>query len=251
MNYRPPISRMRQFGRIALLVGFSNVVFAVLIAASVNHQSFWSGLNFFKAANRSIIVEKSDLLAVSRLQRVDNDMLASLANSPRKSGLNITRVELAGVTVEDYAALGPDSNYPVNAVTSGPETPDSETYVLDQENQNIDSGISAESAAIRPGAGQKVAPILLKDKVTGQLQIGNFKALSMVGSVDECLSVGESMLGDVGFSKNLLNILAASKQITIAKICANNGVIVISCRSQLITISPRRFQIDDKCRNVG
>ena len=249
--YRRPASRLRQLGRYALLVGFSNLLFAFAIAFSTNHQAFWSALHFFKPVNHSIAVEKSDLLAVSRLQRVDNDMLASLAIAPSKSGLNITRVELSRITVENYEPLSLDDNYPVDGVTSGPETPDSATYALDQQIENDDPSLGVASSATAPESAQKVSPILLKDKTTGHLQIGNFKLFSMDGGIDECLKVGESMLGDVGFSKNQLNILVASKQITIGKICASNGVIVISCRSQQITISPRRFQVDDKCKNVG
>lgn len=242
---------MRQLGSYALWIGFSNLLFALVLAISTNFEVFGSAINFFKSVNYSVAVVKSDLLTVSRLQRVDNEMLASLATSHPKSGLNITRVEMTGVSVQDYDVLASDNVNPSNDVTSGPETPNSDTYALDQENKDIGPSGDVESGAASPVARQKVAPILLKDKMTGQLQIGNFKSLAMAGSVGECLNVGQSMLGDVGSSTKRLDVLVSSKQITIAKICASNGVVVISCRSQQITVSPRHFQMDDKCKSIG
>lgn len=246
-------SRVSRFGRYALLVGFSNLVFASAIAFSTNYPSFWSAVNFFKPVNHTIAVEKSDLLAVSRLQRGDNEMMASLAMIPLKTGLNLTRVVRGAVTVLGAAELVPDSNYPMSEVTSGPETPGTDTYSLDEQDPIVEASASASGVSDKatPPARQKVAPLLFKDKSTGRLQIGNFKSMTMAGGMDECLGLGQSMLGDIGTSTKRLDVMASSKQITIAKICANNGVIVISCRGQQITVSPRRFQFNDKCKSIG
>jgi hypothetical protein len=93
----------------------------------------------------------------------------------------------------------------------------------------------------------RIAPILRKDGRTGQLEIGNFKSLSFVGGTSECLDMGYAMLGDTGTSNDLLEVLASTNAITIAKICAKNGSVVLTCRNEQITISPRRSRPDDKC----
>src|SRR6185503_1478958 len=77
--------------------------------------------------------------------------------------------------------------------------------------------------------GQKSDPILRKDKKTGELEIGNFKPMSITGRTGDCLNLGYSMLDDTGSSQDLLEVMMASDQITIARICASNGSIVLTC----------------------
>ena len=52
--------------------------------------------------------------------------------------------------------------------------------------------------------------------------------------------MGYSMLGDVNSSSDLLDIMVASDEITISKICTANGSILITCRNGQISVSPRR-----------
>jgi hypothetical protein len=188
--------------------------------------------------NKSTAVMKSDALALSRLQRTDNEMMSSLMNPPRKSGLNITRQVVSGRSEEAYTPLPIDTES-YNAVTSGPETPVDDISVVGTADEN---GFADDQPT-----GKKIAPILRKDAKTGKLEIGNFKALALAGGMDECLSIGRAMLDDIGSSNNQLEVLTSSKQITIAKICTTNGSIVISCRSNQVTVSPRHARPDDNC----
>ncbi len=95
--------------------------------------------------------------------------------------------------------------------------------------------------------GLKTPPILVKDRKSRQLVIGSFKPISLIGGSGECLEIGYSMLGDTDSADDLLEILTASEQITVAKICARNGSVVITCRNDQITISPRRPRPGDGC----
>ena len=88
--------------------------------------------------------------------------------------------------------------------------------------------------------GLRVSPILRKNPVTSMLEIGNFKSLALAGDSQECLDVGYSMLGDVNTSTDLLDVMIASDEITIAKICTSNGSVMITCRNEQIAVSPRR-----------
>ena len=128
-------------------------------------------------------------------------------------------------------------------MTSGPETPGSDTYMLDKEANSSDP--------MATNAGQHIAPILQKDPRTGHLSIGNFKAISMAGPQDECFGIGRSMLQDVGASSQQLSVVTSSKQIAIAKICAGNGSVILTCRAGQITVSPRRQRPDDNCSASG
>jgi hypothetical protein len=94
---------------------------------------------------------------------------------------------------------------------------------------------------------QAIAPILLKDPQTGKLLIGQFKSMTMDGDSDECLGMANSMLEDIGAETDLLDVMAASDSITIARICTANGNLVFTCRNNSIVISPRRSRPDDNC----
>ena len=75
--------------------------------------------------------------------------------------------------------------------------------------------------------------------------------MSVIGRTGDCLNLGYSMLEDTGSPQDLLEVIMASDQITIARICASNGSIMLSCRNDQITVSPRRARPDDKCERAG
>ncbi len=77
------------------------------------------------------------------------------------------------------------------------------------------------------------------------VEIGNFKPVTMQGGADECLAIGQSLVGSAKGGQ--LDVMVSSRQITVAKICANNGTIFLTCRGGQITISPRRARPDSRC----
>jgi hypothetical protein len=107
---------------------------------------------------------------------------------------------------------------------------------------------SEEGALPEDGDRLRVSPILRKVPASGKLEIGNFASASLIGSADECLNLGRAMLGDAGGTPDLLHIVADSDEITVARICAANGSVVLTCRADQITVSPRRPRPDDRCR---
>ncbi len=94
-------------------------------------------------------------------------------------------------------------------------------------------------------------PVILRRKSNGSgVEIGNFRSVTMDGAAEECLNMGYSMLSAARAREDMLDIMVANKQITIASICASNGKVVFSCRNGRISISPRRSRPDDYCSRV-
>jgi hypothetical protein len=87
-------------------------------------------------------------------------------------------------------------------------------------------------------------PAMLRASDRG-VEIGNFKSVTMQGSADECLAIGQSLTNSVKGSQ--LDVMVTSSQITIAKICASNGAVFLTCRAGQISISPRRARPDSRC----
>jgi hypothetical protein len=92
-----------------------------------------------------------------------------------------------------------------------------------------------------------VAPLLRRNPRTGKLEIGNFNTLQLSGTGEDCVATGQSMLDDLGMTDDSIVAVAESDQISIARICASNGSVILSCRNDVTTISPRRPRPDDKC----
>ncbi len=92
-----------------------------------------------------------------------------------------------------------------------------------------------------------VPAMLRRGKNGNGIEIGNFHSATIGGDAEECVNLGYTMLSAARAKEDLLDVMVANKQITIAKICANNGTIVLSCRNGKISISPRRARPDDSC----
>ena len=97
----------------------------------------------------------------------------------------------------------------------------------------------------------RAAPILRKSPQSGKLEIGNFKSLSIVGSPGECLDFGDALLKDAGATNEELEVVTAADEITIVRICAANGSVMITCRGGQIAVSPRKSRPDDQCARKG
>ena len=125
----------------------------------------------------------------------------------------------------------------------------------------VDDTVTAEGAtdgfnpadAAAPGEkrdGFRAQPILQKDAASGSLKIGNFKTLTLPGSQQSCVEIARAMLYDIGATADQMTTEMNSGQISIFKICASNGSVVITCRSGKIVVSPRRYRPDDQCMRV-
>jgi hypothetical protein len=109
----------------------------------------------------------------------------------------------------------------------------------------------AAGASVDDSETLRAEPILRKSPRDGKLEIGNFKSLSLVGSSEECLDFGAALLRDSGVANEKLNVVTAVDEITIVRICAANGSVIITCRGEQIAVSPRKARPDDQCARKG
>ena len=182
-----------------------------------------------------------DPLAGARLMRSDFglSLYPSLETKGRKQSLPLSVVPPSLSGSSWSAVFSADRQVPKSDYVAEPD-------LQDGEDMTSMTPVTTEEAR-----GLHVAPILRKNESTGKLEIGSFKPVTFVGRTDECLIFGQSILGDVKVSPGLLNVLAQSDQITITKICASNGSVIMTCRNDQITISPRRPRPDDRCVAPG
>jgi hypothetical protein len=96
-------------------------------------------------------------------------------------------------------------------------------------------------------AVKHVAPALGRDMITGELVISTYGTLSFPGDGQSCQEIGGSMLRDLDLPEETLDVLIHADEITVVRICATNGSVVMTCRNDLITINRRGPRPDDKC----
>lgn len=221
---------------------------------------FWSGLSNMALLLIFFTAQSNNIPAILRQQAAtlghawltaESSIPASMADSgiPAKVSLNLS-AHFRHSTVPD----------PSSAKGSRPMTVVAETDAAPAQATLAGAGTidgTEASAALSPPPtmeetrGLRVSPILRKNPVTSMLEIGNFKSLALAGDSQECLDVGYSMLGDVNTSTDLLDVMIASDEITIAKICTSNGSVMITCRNEQIAVSPRRSRPDDQCQRAS
>jgi hypothetical protein len=204
-----------------LLSGLSNIVLVACFVVALSGKDIYRYLRSEFYPSTTKITHSQDPLAVARLSRTDNEILTRGVQSTLKKPLAMTSIPLRMLAEPGDQYASDDPSVQQASYDNGPSA-------LDEQ-------------------GMRVSPVLRKDPRTGQLTIGNFKSMTMVGNSTECLNLGYSMLGDTGTSNNMLQVLTDTDEITIARICANNGSVIISCRNEQITVSPRQSRPDDKC----
>lgn len=229
-------SRRGSIGQIMLWSGISNCVLVACFVVGANYHALHDLAMPAKAVkpatSSSQVTRTDDQLATARMLRQDNERLTKGVQSSLKVSLSLTRVPQSHFASSDDGTAGANGE---SQFSDGPNQGELESAAYD-------AVPTAEETQ-----GLKVEPILRRDPRTGQLHIGNFKSLSFVGDSEECLNMGYAMLGDAKMSNDALDVMASSDSITIAKICAKDGSVIISCRNNQITISPRRSRPDDKC----
>lgn len=217
--------RRSDIGRIVLWSGISNLLFVGIFVASSNWDRIAQYAADYGKLRETTVVKSFDPLAFARLARQDRELGRKGVQSSLKESMPMTEARQPAVP-DDVGSAEQPYEMPAPASYDGPA-----------------DGPETPGAA----SGAKMAPIVRKDPATGQLEIGNFKPVTLDGDAAECLDMGYAMLGDTGTSNDLLEVMTATDSITIAKICAKNGSVVLSCRNQKITISPRRSRPDDNC----
>jgi len=226
-------SRQDRLGPIILWSGISNSVLAALFIASANWPDIRHFIDRLGKPPLTTIVRAADPLAMARLSKLDRQQQVQEIQSAAKVALEVRgSVILANSwpsgPANDAQAEG-DGDYtselqPASYETGGPETTEN---------------------------GLGTAPIIRRNPSTGKIEIGKFQSMTMEGSTGECLDIAQSLISDAGSSPDTLDVIAASDAITIAKICARNGSVIISCRNDQITISPRHSRPDDMCQPRG
>ena len=211
----------RELGHVMMWVGLSNLMLVGLFVFGQGHLMTQAAALFSSQDRQSVIGRTPDPVAALRMFRRDSELITKERRTVHKDDLAMTFAFYRSGSVLPYSAEGS-----VSPVAQGSE---------------------ADVPAQEPTQGQKLAPVLRGLGANGQVEIGNFKSLSLAGTLADCLDFGYSMLSDAGSSKNRLEILTKSPQITISRICATNGSVVISCRGEQITVSPRRPRPDDEC----
>ena len=158
-------------------------------------------------------------------------------------------VALAGKS--DMQQIGSPPKQALQLTTAARSSGRSDLFaVVAAPNAGPEAEVQASIAVAASVENQGLAPMLTKDGRTGNLRIGQFRSMTMEGGMEQCLDTGYAMVQDIGLDTESVDVLAATDSITIAKICAANGSVVITCRNNSIVISPRRAKPNDSCQST-
>jgi hypothetical protein len=227
-NVRPPRSR-----GILDIVFWSSLTNLTLLACFVAGWNFDVIKRYVtnETMPASVSSQRDDQLAESRSELADNELLTRGLQRQLKGSLQFTVVPSSAPAVVEDA---PESEF---------ASVDAETPEQDQGDGFGDVTVGPED----PAAQLTRSPVLRKSKTKGEIEIGSFTTVSLPGSSAECLDTAYGLLDDAGASRDKLKVLADSNAITVARICADNGSLVVTCRMDQITISPRRLKPNETC----
>jgi len=233
---QPP--RPRRFLDIVLWSSLTNLMLLAFFFAGWNFDALKARF-LPPPVMQALTVTNEDPLTDSRRALQDNELLTSGPQRQLKGPLQFTLVP----------STPPEQ--PVQATGDATADEQSETVAaVDDATAEQDQGDGAGEMTVGPEdpAAQMVkSPVLRKAQKNGDVEIGSFTTVSLPGSSSECLDTAYGLLEDAGASRDKLKVLAESKLITVARICAANGSLVVTCRSDQITISPRRLKPNESC----
>ncbi len=217
--------RLRIFD-IVLWSSVTNIVLLGCFAVGWNFDAIKGRVLGVNAASAAAAAGKSDdPLALSRYQLQDNELLTHGPQRQLKGPLEITLVpSSAPIATVAVAATDP---------AAGQEQGDGPGDIV----------VGPED----PTAQRSKSPVLRMGDKAGDVEIGSFETVSLAGSSAECLDTAYGLLDDIGAPRDKLKVLAESKVITVARICAGNGSLIVTCRLDQITISPRRLKPNESC----
>ena len=217
---------MTRVRRILDIVVWSSVTNLLLLGCFTVGWNFDEIRHHFARKPASSVAmsgKTTDPLSVSRYERRDNELLTKGPQRQLKGPLQITMVP----------ASVPASQAEVASDTGAePE---------DAQGDGAGEGYGPEDPS------RVRSPVLRKDAKSGNLEIGNFATVSMNGSSADCLDMAYGLLQDAGAPRDRLKVLAESKAIVLARICAANGSLILTCRMDQITLSPRRLKPNESC----
>jgi hypothetical protein len=183
-------------------------------------------IHLWRGANLTDIRWTNDPVALTRLYRGNrllSDLDFAVNRSTKQHYIGLQPAAAAPGAEVDAAADGASASLDGAAGgVGGPETPP------------IQDGVSR-------------LPSLYFDAATHTQVIGNFETRSFSGDRAACAEIAQSMVRDARTGQNSLYTLADTKEIKVMKICAANGMVMITCRNDRVTVSPRRPRPDDGC----
>lgn len=230
--------RSRRFLDIVLWSSLTNLVLLACFFAGWNFDAIKA--RFLPDRVAQVLSGASeDPLAASRRELQDNELLTSGPQRQLKGSLQFTVISSTPPEEPVEIASAPASDVQTDAFAVADDAPAEQ----DQGDGAGDMTVGPED----PAAQLSRSPVLHKGQKSGEVEIGSFTTVSLPGSSAECLDTAYGLLDDAGASREKLKVLAESKLITVARICASNGSLVVTCRSDQITISPRRLKPNESC----
>lgn len=232
----PPQSR--RFLDIVLWSSLTNLILIACFLAGWNFDAIKA--RFLPDRVAQALSEGSvDPLAASRRELQDNELLTSGPQRQLKGSLQFTVISSTPPEEPVDMAPAPADDVQSDAIAAADDAP-----------AERDPGDGAGDITVGPedpAAQLSRSPVLRKAPKSGEVEIGSFTTVSLPGASAECLDTAYGLLDDAGASRDKLKVLAESKLITVARICASNGSLVVTCRSDQITISPRRLKPNESC----
>ena len=216
---------------IVLWSSLSNMVLLGAFFVGWNFEKIRTSVTQHIAGALPVATAQAGALTPVTGPRGDNELFTEGPQRQLKGELRVTAV---AVRMEDGAEPeGNAASEPEFDVASGAEVPQADVAAFE-------TGPEGQEA-------QGMSPVLRRDRRSGKLEIGNFETVSLVGDASQCLQMGYTMLEDTGAPQSSLEVLAKSRSITMARICAVNGAVIITCRSNQLTVSPRRLKPNETC----
>ncbi|MEI8177439.1 hypothetical protein [Aestuariivirga sp.] len=233
-------STLRRIIDIVLWSSITNLILLGVFLAGWNSDGIRSYVLQRLGPTYANVTRSDDPPANARPELHDNELLTNGPQRQLKGPLQITLVpsSAAPEVAVDTTTVPPPQSEPVDvaATSDGAQEPD-------QGDGSGDITVGPED----PAAQLTRSPVLHKGQKSGDVEIGSFNTVSLPGSSAECLDTAYGLLDDAGASRDKLKVLAESKMITVARICADNGSLVVTCRLDQITISPRRLKPNETC----
>jgi hypothetical protein len=229
-------SRSRRIIDIVLWSSITNLILLGVFAAGWNFEEIRIyALHRMKPA-MAMAALADDAPIVLRPELHDNELLTNGPQRQLKGPLQITLV--------------PSTPAPEDTVEATPASAPVDVAAADATGQELDQGDGTGEITVGPEdptAQLTKSPVLHKGQKNGDVAIGSFNTVSLPGNSTDCLDTAYGLLEDAGASRDKLKVLAESKMITVARICADNGSVVVTCRLDQITLSPRRLKPNETC----
>jgi len=239
MARRSHRSRLDQWRalRLSSLLLFSALLGGVALTLADNLMMLHeSGTKQVRGDSRMTeIIQHADPLALSRSLRGDRLDLSYALQSNRAA-----KGSIAGESSRSTANL-PESQ----AKFAAEALFDARENGAMQGKNDFTANVKAE-IGLSLNTSRRLPASISRDPETGELSIGDFEAMSFPGEAGSCREIGETIMHELASPKDL-QVVAETELISVMRICASNGSVILSCRNGGVTISPRRLRPNDGC----